>query len=76
VLQILGSPDGRLDRLTAQAWIPFRDNRGDTLREWIYTGKGRVIFSLYQGSLEVVDVVYDPRQETSRPLFAPPARKP
>jgi hypothetical protein len=34
-----------------------------------------VIFSLYQGSLEVVGVVYDPRQETSRPLFSPPARE-
>jgi hypothetical protein len=75
VLRILGSPDGRIDRLTPQAWIPFRDSRGDTLREWIYTGKGRVVFSLYQGSLEVVDVVYDPRQETSRPLLAPPGRR-
>ncbi|HEY8156127.1 MAG TPA: hypothetical protein VII72_18500 [Myxococcota bacterium] len=62
VEEILGSPDGRIDRLTARAWIPFYDARGANLREWIYEGRGRVVFSLYQGKLEVVDVVYDPAQ--------------
>ena len=59
---ILGSPDGRIDRLTAKAWIPFYNGPGANLREWIYEGRGRVVFSLYEGSLEVVDVVYDPDQ--------------
>jgi len=63
VQEILGSPDGRIDRLTSKAWIPFYDSPGSHLREWIYAGRGRVVFSLYQGSLEVVDVVYDPSQE-------------
>jgi hypothetical protein len=65
VLRILGSPDERIDRLTASAWIPFHDSPTDNLRDWIYRGKGRVVFSLFQGSLEVVDVVYDPEQRTS-----------
>jgi hypothetical protein len=63
VERILGSPDGRIDRLTAKAWIPFYDSPEAALREWIYAGRGRVVFSLYHGSLEVVDVVYDPSQE-------------
>jgi len=62
VQRILGSPDGRIDRLTAKAWIPFYNGRDANLRDWIYEGRGRVVFSLYQGSLEVIDVVYDPDQ--------------
>jgi hypothetical protein len=62
VLRILGNPDGRLDRLTAKAWIPFYDGPDVNLRDWIYAGRGRVVFSLYEGSLEVIDVVYDPNQ--------------
>jgi hypothetical protein len=65
VLRILGNPDERIDRLTASAWIPFHEGPTDNLRDWIYRGRGRVVFSLYQGSLEVVDVVYDPEQRTS-----------
>lgn len=62
VLRILGSPDGRIDRLTAKAWIPFYNGPDANLRDWIYEGRGRVVFSLYEGSLEVIDVVYDPDQ--------------
>jgi hypothetical protein len=63
VREILGSPDGRIDRMTARAWIPFYSSPDANLREWIYAGRGRVVFSLYEGSLEVIDVVYDPSQE-------------
>ena len=63
VLEILGSPSRRIDRLTAKAWNPFYNGPDANLREWIYAGRGRVVFSLYQGSLEVIDVVYDPDQE-------------
>ena len=62
VQRILGSPDGRIDRLTAKAWIPFYNGPDANLRDWIYKGRGRVVFSLYEGSLEVIDVVYDPNQ--------------
>jgi hypothetical protein len=60
VQEILGDPDDRIDRLTAKAWIPFYTGRGAYLRDWIYEGEGRVVFSLDDGSLEVLDVVYDP----------------
>jgi hypothetical protein len=60
VRKILGAPDGKVDRLTAKAWIPFYSGPGANLRDWTYEGKGRVVFSLYKGKLEVVDVVYDP----------------
>jgi hypothetical protein len=63
VREILGSPDGRIDRLTAKAWNPFYNGPDANRREWIYAGRGRVVFSLYEGSLEVIDVVYDPSQE-------------
>ena len=60
VRRILGTPDDRIDRLTAKAWIPFYMGPGANLRDWIYEGRGRVVFSLYRGKLEVIDVVYDP----------------
>jgi hypothetical protein len=60
VRKILGPPDDRIDRLTAKAWIPFYTGPGANLRDWIYAGQGRVVFSLYKGKLEVIDVVYDP----------------
>ena len=60
VRKILGAPDGKIDRVTAKAWIPFYSGPGANLRDWTYEGKGRVVFSLYNGKLEVVDVVYDP----------------
>jgi hypothetical protein len=60
VRRILGAPDDRTDRLTAKAWIPFYTGPGAHLRDWIYEGEGRVVFSLNDGSLEVLDVVYDP----------------
>lgn len=62
VSRLLGNPDGRIDRRTAKAWIPFYDEPGANLRDWLYAGEGRVVFSLYKGSLEVIDVVYDPDQ--------------
>jgi len=60
VREILGPPDDRIDRLTSKAWIPFYTGPGANLRDWIYEGTGRVVFSLYRGKLEVIDVVYDP----------------
>jgi hypothetical protein len=60
VRRILGAPDDRIDRVTAKAWIPFYTGPGAHLRDWIYEGEGRVVFSLHDSSLEVLDVVYDP----------------
>jgi len=63
VRRILGEPDDRLDRSSAKAWIPFYMGPGAYLRDWIYEGRGRVVFSRHRGALHVLDVVYDPRQE-------------
>lgn len=60
VREILGEPDGRFDHTTSKAWIPFYTGPGAYLRDWIYEGQGRVVFSLHHGTLEVQDVVYDP----------------
>jgi hypothetical protein len=62
VEKILGSPDRRIDYVTSKAWIPFYDGPDANLRDWIYTGRGRVVFSLHRGSLTVIDVAYDPDQ--------------
>ncbi len=62
VRKILGDPDGRSYRVTAKAWIPFYDGPGAQLVDWIYDGEGRVIFSLQDGSLEVLDVVHNPHE--------------
>jgi hypothetical protein len=66
VRDLLGAPDGRVNHTTAKAWIPFYTGPGAYLRDWIYEGEGRVVFSLDDGSLEVIDVVYDPDQGRSR----------
>jgi hypothetical protein len=63
VQKILGGPDRRIDYVTAKAWIPFYDGPDANLRDWIYVGRGRVVFSLYDGTLTVIDVVYDPAQK-------------
>lgn len=60
VRRILGDPDSRTNRLTAKAWIPFYNGPDAQRVEWTYEGEGRVVFSLYEGSLEVLDVVHDP----------------
>jgi hypothetical protein len=63
VRRILGDPDDRIDHTTAKAWIPFYTGPGAYLRDWIYEGSGRVVFSRHGDSLHVIDVVYDPGQE-------------
>jgi len=60
VRAILGAPDDRIDRVTGKAWIPFYTGAGAHLRDWIYEGEGRVVFSRHKSSLEVIDVIYDP----------------
>ena len=62
VRRILGAPDDRIDRITAKAWIPFYTGPGAHLRDWIYENEGRIVFSLDDGSLEVLDVVYNPNE--------------
>jgi hypothetical protein len=60
VHRMLGAPDDTIDRVTGKAWIPFYSGPGAYLRDWIYAGEGRVVFSRHLRSLEVIDVIYDP----------------
>ncbi|MDJ0847976.1 MAG: hypothetical protein QNK04_06355 [Myxococcota bacterium] len=60
VQDLLGTPDERIDRTTAKAWIPFHRGPGAFVRDWVYDGEGRVVFSVHGGALEVLDVVYEP----------------
>lgn len=62
VREILGPPDDRIDRTTSKAWIPFYRGPGAYLRDWIYDGEGRVVFSMHDSTLEVLDVVYAPHE--------------
>ena len=64
---LLGEPDRRVDRSTGKAWIPFYTGPGAYLRDWVYEGEGRVVFSIHAGSLEVLDVVYAPTDEDRAP---------
>ena len=50
--------------MTGKAWIPF-DYGPDTARiDWMYTGKGRVVFSRnrYTGAPKVIKVFYNPNE--------------
>ncbi|HBZ72300.1 MAG TPA: hypothetical protein DEP35_22230 [Deltaproteobacteria bacterium] len=64
VQKILGEPDNRNFYPTGKGFIPFYYG-GDTARtDWIYKGKGRVVFShnRWSGSLQVVRVDYNPNE--------------
>jgi hypothetical protein len=50
--------------MTGKAWIPFYYG-GDTYRtDWMYKGKGRVVFSRNQwsGALKVIRVMHNPNE--------------
>ena len=55
---ILGDPDDRQRSRTGRAWIPFYTGPDAHRITWTYTGRGRVVFSVDDGILEVIDVVY------------------
>lgn len=55
---ILGDPDARERSRTRRAWIPFYTGPDAHRITWTYTGRGRVVFSVDDGFLEVIDVVY------------------
>ena len=62
VQEILGDPDDRNQYLTVKAWIPFYTGADAQKIDWMYAGEGRVVFSMNvrTGTLEVLDVRYDP----------------
>jgi hypothetical protein len=64
VRKSLGDPDNANAYMTGKAWIPFYYG-GDTYRtDWMYKGKGRVVFSRNQwsGALKVIRVMHNPNE--------------
>jgi hypothetical protein len=64
VREILGAPTSTNSYPTGKGWIPFYGWwGGDSYRtEWIYKGKGRVVFNQkpFSSRLRVIRVVYNP----------------
>lgn len=64
VRKILGDPDNSNAYMTGKAWIPFYYGPDTRRTDWMYRGKGRVVFSRnqYSGSLKVIRVLYNPNE--------------
>lgn len=64
VRKALGEPDSSNSYQTGKAWIPFYYGPDTARTDWVYTGKGRVVFSRnrYSGGLKVVRVLYNPSE--------------
>lgn len=62
VQKILGDPTGRHEYPTGKNWIPFYHGPDRWRSEWLYTGKGSIVFThnSYSGSITVLEVLYDP----------------
>ena len=57
----LGEPDSANAYMTGKAWIPFYFGSDVARTDWMYEGKGRVVFSRnrYTGALKVVRILYN-----------------
>lgn len=64
VRKILGDPDNSNAYMTGKAWIPFYWGPDTHRTDWMYKGKGRVVFSRnrYSGSLKVIRVLSNPSE--------------
>ena len=62
VQKILGDPTGRHEYPTGKNWIPFYHGPDRWRSEWLYKGKGSIVFThnSYSGSITVLEVLYDP----------------
>jgi len=62
VREILGEPDKTNSYQTGKAWIPYYHGPDTSRSDWVYDGRGRVVFSRnrYSGNLKVVRVSYNP----------------
>jgi hypothetical protein len=64
VRDLLGAPDDANAYMTGKQFNPFYFG-GDTSRsDWMYKGKGRVVFSRnrWSGTLKVIRVMYNPKE--------------
>ena len=64
VRKILGEPDDANGYITGKAFIPYYFGSDTSRTDWLYRGKGRVVFSRnrYSGNLKVVRVDYNPSE--------------
>src|SRR5258705_11482520 len=64
VRKILGEPDASNAYMTGKAVIPFYFGPDAARTDWMYKGKGRVVFSRnrFSGGLKVIRVIYDPAE--------------
>ena len=64
VRKILGEPDDANGYITGKAFIPYYSGPDTSRTDWLYKGKGRVVFSRnrYSGTLKVVRVDYNPSE--------------
>jgi hypothetical protein len=62
VVKILGEPDNRNGYITGKEFIPYYFGSDTSRQDWLYKGKGRVVFSRnrWSGNLTVVRVDYNP----------------
>jgi len=62
VQKVLGDPTGRHEYPTGKNFIPFYHGPDRWRSEWLYKGKGSVVFThnSYSGSITVLEVLYDP----------------
>jgi hypothetical protein len=66
---LLGGPDDSRSYMTGKAFIPFYYGPDTHRADWIYKGKGRVVFrrNRYTGGLEVIRALYDPNEAGNSP---------
>lgn len=64
VRKALGDPDNSNAYMTGKAWIPFYYGPDTHRTDWMYKGKGRVVFSRnrYSGALKVIRVMHNPQE--------------
>jgi outer membrane protein assembly factor BamE (lipoprotein component of BamABCDE complex) len=62
VLSILGPPTSSNNYQTGKGWLPFYYGPDTSRSDFIYSGRGRVVFShnRYSGELKVIRITYDP----------------
>jgi hypothetical protein len=64
VRKLLGDPDDSNAYMTGKAFIPFYYGPDTHRSDWMYKGKGRVVFSRnrWSGSMKVIRVMSNPNE--------------
>ncbi len=68
VRKILGEPDDTNGYMTGKQFIPWYYGSDTSRTDWVYRGKGRIVFSRnrYSGNLKVVEVLYNPSESGAK----------